>query len=195
MVNSGNFACAEFSEIRLTRDLGSPLGPFSNSRSFSHTLMPSSDRLDAQILGFGRWGRHRSRVGQEHLRHVGSASALDQEGPDALVELSVVDVEGDLLFAGILPQVFDEPRNVLGGQMPHGRPDAAGVLLALVEAEAPLLDVEAHLGDGARVPHSELRNQLVVPLMSLGAWHLSSSLWALGRPVGSTWSAPFGRKA
>jgi hypothetical protein len=92
MVNSGNFACAEFSEIRLTRDLGSPLGPFSNSRSFSHTLMPSSDRLDAQILGFGRWGRHRSRVGQEHLRHVGSASALDQERPDSLVELSVVGV-------------------------------------------------------------------------------------------------------
>src|SRR5215211_7137820 len=29
----------------ITRGLGSPLGPFSNSRYLSHTLMPSSDRL------------------------------------------------------------------------------------------------------------------------------------------------------
>jgi hypothetical protein len=104
-------------------------------------------------------------------------------------------VEGDLLFAGILPQVFDELRNVLGGQMPHGRPDSAGVFLALLEAEAPLLDVEAHLWDGARVPPSEFQYQLVVPWMTLGAWDLSSSLWVRGSPEGSCWSAPFGRKA
>src|SRR5215203_5719884 len=67
--------------------------------------------------------------------------------------------------------------------MPHGRPDSAGVLLALVEAEAPLVNVEAHLRYGARVPHSELRDQLVVSWMSLRAGDPSSSLWVHGSPA------------
>src|SRR5215217_3972493 len=40
-----DFRFTEFSEVCLTRGLGSPLGPFSNSRYFSRTLMPSIDRL------------------------------------------------------------------------------------------------------------------------------------------------------
>ena len=63
--------------------------------------------------------------------------------------------------------------------MPHGRPDPAGVLLALVEAEAPLWTWKPISGT-ERVPPSELRDQLVVPPMSLRARNPSSSVVRCG---------------